>query len=538
MTETHNTPEGHWWQREAIYEVYPRSFLDTDGDGVGDLTGIRRKLDYLEWLGVGAIWLTPVFRSPMRDFGYDISDYMEVDPTFGTLADLDQLLTAAHARGIKVILDFVPNHTSDQHPWFLESRSSRGSAKRDWYIWRQPAPDGGAPNNWLCVLGTSAWQLDSQTGEYYYHAFLPEQPDLNWRHNEVRAAMLEVMRYWLDRGFDGFRVDVIWHLMKDEQFRDNPVNPAYVAGMPADQRFQAVFSTDRPDVHEVIAEWRRLVDSYPAVVLIGEAYLPVERLVAYYGTSDAPGVHLPFNFHLFSVDWSADAIAKLVETYEAALPENAWPNWVLGNHDQSRIASRLGPERARLAAFLVLTLRGTPTIYYGDELGMTDVAIPNEQVRDTFGQRVLGLGRDAERTPMLWSGESNAGFTNGSPWLPVSPDSATQNVTALTEDKRSILWLYRRLLGLRREQPALSIGGFTSLGTQQDVFSFLRQDGKTTFLVMLNFNAVTKVATAPLEGEMQVVLSSTLEREGERYRGTIPLGSFEALLLRPAPAAA
>ena len=533
MTETYSAPGGEWWQQEAIYEVYPRSFLDTDGDGIGDLIGIRRKLDYLRWLGVGAIWLTPVFPSPMRDFGYDIADYREVDPAFGTLRDLDQLLAEAHAHDIKVILDFVPNHTSDQHPWFQESLSSPASAKRAWYIWRPPAPAGGPPNNWLSILGTSAWQLDSQSGEYYYHAFLPEQPDLNWRNPEVRAAMLDVMRFWLDRGFDGFRVDVIWHLIKDEQFRDNPVNPAYIEGMAADQRLSPVFSTDRPEVHDVVVEWRTLIDGYPGAVLIGEAYLPVERLVAYYGDETRREVHLPFNFQMFWAEWSAPAIAQLVESYEGTLNHAAWPNWVLGNHDQPRIGSRLGSERARLAAFLLLTLRGTPTIYYGDELGMTDVPVPPEQVQDTFGQRVLGLGRDPARTPMQWSAEPNAGFTTGTPWLPVPPGAATRNAAALTEDARSILWLHKRLLSLRRDEPALSMGSFVSMGAQDGVFSFLRQDGESTFLVMLNFDSTSTSAVAPLEGELEIALSSHLDREGERCRQGIPIGPFEALLLRP-----
>ncbi|HET7037559.1 MAG TPA: alpha-amylase family glycosyl hydrolase, partial [Thermomicrobiaceae bacterium] len=349
-----------WWQRGIIYHIYPRSLQDSNGDGIGDLPGITARLDYLQWLGVDAIWLSPIFTSPMADFGYDVSGYRAIHPMFGTLADFDRLVAAAHERGLKVILDYVPNHTSEQHPWFLESRAARHNPRRDWYIWRDPAPDGGPPNNWVSNFGGSAWEWDEPTGQYYYHAYLREQPDLNWRNPEVRRAMLDVLRFWLDRGVDGFRVDALRQVIKDADLRDNPPNPAHTPDQGPYAALLPVYSADRPEVHEIIRELRAVIDAYPNRLMIGELYLPLERLVAYYGEHGS-GVHLPANFHLILTPWRAADIAALVDTYEGLLPEGAWPNWVLGNHDRHRIASRVGPEQARVAAILLLTLRGTPT---------------------------------------------------------------------------------------------------------------------------------------------------------------------------------
>ena len=307
-----------WWQRGIIYQVYPRSFQDSNGDGIGDLRGITQRLDYLRWLGIDGVWISPIYPSPMKDFGYDVADYCGIHPQFGTLEDFDDLIREAHGRGLKVILDFVPNHTSDQHPWFLESRSSRSNPKRDWYIWRDPARDGGPPNNWLSNFGGSGWQFDEGTRQYYYHAFLPEQPDLNWRNPEVIEAMLGVLRFWLERGVNGFRVDVIWHLMKDAEFRDNPPNPTWTPDGNPFHEFLPVYTSDRPEVHDVIARMRRLFDEYDERVLIGEIYLPIERLVHYYG-EDLSGAHLPFNFQLLLAPWDARHIGQLIQEYEAAV---------------------------------------------------------------------------------------------------------------------------------------------------------------------------------------------------------------------------
>jgi alpha-glucosidase len=516
-----------WWQRGTIYQVYPRSFMDSDGDGVGDLPGITSRLEHLSWLGVDAVWISPIYPSPMADFGYDVADYTGVHPLFGTLDDFDRLLAEAHARGLKVILDFVPNHSSDQHPWFAESRSSRDNPKRDWYIWRDPAPDGGPPNNWLSCFGGSGWEYDRATGQYYYHAFLPEQPDLNWRNPEVVQAMLDVLRFWLDRGVDGFRVDVIWHLIKDDAFRDNPPNPEWREGMDPFNALVPAQTTDRPEVHDVIARMRRLFDEYEARVLIGEIYLPVERLVQYYG-ADLTGAHLPFNFQLVQAPWNARHIARLIAEYEAALPEGGWPNWVLGNHDQHRIATRVGAAQARVAAMLLLTLRGTPTLYYGDEIGMEDVPIPPELVQDPFEKNVpgKGLGRDPERTPMQWSAAENAGFTTGTPWLPLAPTWRTVNVEAQRDDPRSMLTLYRRLLALRRAEPALEVGRIELIEAGGDVLAYVRGDA---FLVALNLGA--NPHDLPCAGGA-ILLSTHLDREGERPDGVLHLRPDEGVVVR------
>jgi len=478
---------GPWWQRGVVYQVYPRSFQDTDGDGVGDLGGIERRLDYLSALGIDAIWISPICPSPMADFGYDVADYCDVDPLFGGLDDFDRLIAAAHGRGIKVILDFVPNHSSDRHPWFLESRSSRQSARRDWYIWRDPAPDGGPPNNWISDFGGSAWEWDGASGQYYYHAFLKEQPDLNWRNPDVRHAMLDALRFWLDRGVDGFRIDVLWHLIKAEDFPDNPLNPHYHPSLGEMHKVMQLHSTDQPEVHEIAVEMRRLADSYGDRVLIGEIYLPIEKLMTYYGRAQ-DGVHLPFNFQLIDAAWNARGIARIIQQYEAALPPGGWPNWVLGNHDRPRVAAKLGEAQARVAAMLLLTLRGTPTIYYGDELGIGDVEIPADRVRDPRELREpgLGLGRDPVRTPMPWDGSANAGFSSGEPWLPLNHDWRQRNVAAQERDPGSMMHLYRQLLAIRRAHEALSVGSIELIDCEGDVLAYERSAGEDRLLVALN----------------------------------------------------
>jgi len=420
-----------WWQRGVIYQVYPRSFQDTNDDGIGDLNGISSRLDYLVDLGVEAIWISPIFPSPMRDFGYDVSDYCAIHPLFGSLADFDSLLEAAHARGVKVILDFVPNHTSDEHPWFQESRSSKLHPRRDWYVWRDAKPDGSPPNNWESEFGGPAWSFDEVSGQYYYHAYLKQQPDLNWRNPDVERSMCEVLKFWFDRGVDGFRVDAIHHLHEDEEDRDNPPNPSWRPGMEPKRRWLQIRTIDQPGVHASIRAMRQVADAYADRVMIGEAYLPIDQLMAYYG-ADLTGFHLPFNFHLISTAWNPQAIASLIEAYEAALPIGGWPNWVLGNHDRSRVASRVGRAQARVAAMLLLTLRGTPTIYQGEELGMVDTPIPPHLVQDPLERNVPGfnLGRDPVRTPMPWSPEPHGGFTAGQPWLPLGADAGVKRLLA------------------------------------------------------------------------------------------------------------
>jgi alpha-glucosidase len=506
-----------WWQTGVIYQIYPRSFQDSNGDGVGDLRGIISRLPYLAELGVDAIWLSPIFVSPMADFGYDIADYTDIDPLFGTLDDFDALLAAAHHHGLKLILDLVPNHTSDQHPWFLESRASRESEKRDWYIWRDPKAGGGMPNSWRSDFGGSGWEYDSATGQYYYHAFLSRQPDLNWRNPKVRAAMFDVMRFWLRRGVDGFRVDVIWHLIKDDQFRDNPPNPRFCVGDPPHQAVIPLYTADRPEVHFVIAEMRRVTDEFDDRVLIGEIYLPIERLVAYYGR-DLSGVHLPFNFTLLSAPWHAREIATLIDAYEAALPPGGWPNWVLGNHDRPRIASRVGREQARVAAMLLLTLRGTPTIYYGDELGMDQVPIRPQDVRDRFELNVpgKGLGRDGCRTPMQWDGSRHAGFSSAKPWLPLAENYPVVNAAEESEEPGSMYRLYRRLIELRKSRPSLQLGSYRPVVASGDLLLYLRERGEEHTLVALNLGSEPTTLPCPAgmaNGRVLLSTNGDIDRE-------------------------
>jgi alpha-glucosidase len=522
-----------WWQRGIIYQIYPRSFMDSNGDGVGDLPGIISQLDYLQWLGVDAIWISPIFPSPMADFGYDVSNYTDIHPLFGTLADFDRLVAEAHRRHLKVILDYVPNHTSDQHHWFIASRASPHNPRRDWYIWRDPAPDGGPPNNWRSVFGGSAWEWDAPTSQYYYHAYLKEQPDLNWWNPEVQAAMLDVLRFWLERGVDGFRLDALRQLIKDDQLRDNPPNPAYHPGQGPYDALLPVYTTDRPEVHEIIALMRRIVDAYDERLLIGELYLPIERLVTYYGVRGS-GIHLPFNFHLIHVPWQARHIEKLIKVYEAALPPDGWPNWVFGNHDQHRLATRIGSAQGRVAAVLLLTLRGTPTLYYGDELGMHDVAIPPALVQDPWEKNVpgLGLGRDPERTPMQWDSSAHAGFTTGTPWLPVATDYQTVNVTVERDDPMSMLTLYRRLIALRRATPALSVGSYVGLDAHDDLLAYVRTQAGQRCLVVLNLGPQPQLfESRQVEIQGHVVLSTHLDRADETVRGTIELRGDEGVIV-------
>jgi alpha-glucosidase len=522
-----------WWRNGIFYQIYPRSFQDSNGDGVGDIAGIVERLPYLVALGVEAVWLSPVFPSPMADFGYDISDYTGVDPLFGTMDDFDRLVDAAHTAGLRVILDLVPNHTSDMHPWFIESRGSRNNPKRDWYLWRDPAPDGSAPNNWLSEFGGSAWQYDGETGQYYYHAFLAQQPDLNWRNPEVRQAIYDVMRFWLRKGVDGFRVDVIWHLIKDAEFRDNPPNPYFREGRPPHEKILTRYSTDQPEVLDVVAEMRRVVDEFDARVLIGEIYLPVERLVAYYG-NDLKGAQMPFNFALLSTLWSARSIERIIAEYEAALPPGAWPNWVLGNHDRPRVASRVGKDQARVAAMLLLTLRGTPTLYYGDEIGMHQVAIAPDQVRDPFEKNVpgIGVGRDGCRTPMQWDATPHAGFSTATPWLPLPDDFPHENVVNLEADTKSILHLYKALIGLRRKLPQLVSGSYTPIAADGDLLLYRRRSETGSVVIALNLGAEpVSIASDAIGLDGEILLSTFLDRQSEKIESALDLRGNEGVVI-------
>ncbi len=506
-----------WWKHGVVYQIYPRSFMDSNGDGVGDLEGIRTRLGHLAWLGVDAIWLSPIFPSPMADFGYDVSDYCEIDPEFGTLADFDRLLADAHAHGIRVILDWVPNHTSEQHAWFLESRASRTSAKRDWYVWRDPATDGGPPNSWVSIFGGPAWQLDPKTGQYYLHSFLVEQPDLNWRNPEVVAAMHGTLRFWLDRGVDGFRIDVIHRIAKDPLLRDNPPSATLGPGYGGQLH---VYDENHADVHAFLRGIRAVLDEYDERMTVGEVYIMDPSQVAgYYGRGDE--LHLAFNFSFLRSPWSAADFAREIAAFDALVPVEGWPDVVLSNHDVPRHATRyddpvLGDARARVAAILLLTLRGTPFLYYGEEIGMRNVEVPSERMRDPLAVTLHpSLSRDPERTPMHWSAEPGAGFTTGAPWLPIGRDVVMRNVDAQREDRTSLLWLYRDLLELRRTTPALERGSWRALDAPDGVLAYERRHGDSRVIVALNFGAEPCAAGLPPAR----VLGGLPTRHGESLPG-------------------
>ncbi len=522
--------ERRWWQSEAIYQLLVPSFLDTDGDGLGNLDGVTARLDYLEWLGVGAVWLSPCYPTPLKELGYDVSDYQDIEPRFGSLQAFDRLLEEAHRRDLRVILDWVGNHTSAQHPWFRESRTSRDNPRRNWYLWRDARPDGSPPNNWVSVFGGSVWQWDANTSQYYLHTFLDSQPDLNWREPAVRAAMLSAMRFWLDRGVDGFRLDAAPLFFKDPEWRDNPVNPDYVPGQLPDSTLLPVHTRNQPGLHELFAELRSLVDGYRGDrVLLGEFYVPFDELVAFYGTAQ-PELHLPLNLSLTWSEWKADVIGRTIAEYQRQAAGRGWPTTTLDTHDQLRIVARAGIEQARVAALLLLTQRGTPTIYYGDEIGMRGVAIPAEQAIDPQGRRT-GRNRDPTRTPMQWSSDTHAGFSDVEPWLPIGVDRDVANVASQSRDAGSLLTLYRRLLELRAAEPVLRDGAHEALQSGPGVVAYGRGSGARRLVVVLNFRH--EPATHVFGGELKghVVLSSFLDREGEPVERQARLRADEGLVL-------
>ena len=503
-----------WWKHAVIYEIYPRSFQDSNHDGIGDINGIAQRLDYLKSLGVDAIWITPMYPSPQVDFGYDIADYEGIDPQYGTMGDLDKLFKQAKQRGIRVIMDMVMNHTSDQHPWFLESKSSKTSPKRDWYIWHDPAPGGGPPNNWQSWFGHSAWTLDPATGQYYYHYFYIQQPDLNWRNPEVRKAMYDVLRFWLDKGAAGFRVDAISRLFEDPDLHDDPILPGTNAF--GDPNIEHKYTDNLPEVHDVLREMRQLLESYPGnPVLISEADEPnILELSRMYGQHNDE-VQLPMDFQIADLNQlSAPKFRKLFEDVENN-PAHGWPEYFFSNHDQARQWDRYGDgshndQIAKLMATLELTPRATPQMYYGEELGMrTTEPTRIEDVKDPEGRTgwPKEKGRDGERTPMQWTPAApNAGFTSPTtrPWLPIPPSASTVNVETESKDPDSILNFYKNLLVLRRTEPALVNGGYSTINPDDPhVFSFLRHylgRGRSV-LVALNMSAQPQTVTYNLSAQ-------------------------------------
>ncbi len=525
-----------WWQQAVFYQIYPRSFADSDGDGVGDLPGIRSHLDDLVWLGVDALWISPFYRSPMVDFGYDVSDYCDVDPLFGSIEDFDGLIADAHAAGLRVVIDWVPNHTSDQHPWFVDASSGRDSAHRDWYVWRDVAPGGAPPNNWVAAfdLSAPAWTLDERTGQWYLHLFEEAQPDLDWDEPGVVTAMHGVLRFWLDRGVDGFRADVIHCIGKDPDLPDDP--PA-VAGIPHSAL------NDVPVTHQRLRDIRTLVDGYPDErVVVGEVYLlSTEAVATYYGDGDE--LHLAFNFPPLYALWQEPAWAECIDrTVDALDPRKAWPTWVLSNHDNprhrtrfDRAASFLGEDgpttarrsepRARAAAVLLMTLRGTPFLFQGEELGLQDAVVPPERAVDPGG-------RDGSRAPVPWDTTADHGWPSpggGGTWLPFPPEADRRNYSAQREDAASMLHLYRRLLALRHDEPALRLGSFERLEVADGLLAFTRSLDGRSWLVMVNFTdrdvdvtgTVGRPAAITAFADATVVLASDGRGEHRTFDGLV-----------------
>lgn len=536
-----------WWQSAVFYQIYPWSFQDSNNDGIGDLAGIRSRLDYLRGgaagsLGVDAIWLSPIYPSPMRDFGYDVADYCSVDARFGTPADFDALMREAHQRGIKVIMDLVLNHTSDRHPWFLESRIARSSAKRDWYCWADGRPFGRRPNNWNARFGGSSWAWDPGSRQYYLHSFLKEQPDLNWHHPPVRAAMWDVVRFWIERGVDGFRLDAINWLGKDTGWPDNPLR----LGLRGYTRQHHRYDRDQPMAHEIMRELRQVVSAYPDVVLIGEAAADTPGGPAsFYGRGDDE-LHLVFDFRLMKSAWRADRFRRFLAEHVPAIPAGGWPTIVFSNHDQPRHIDRYGAggnpaARARAAALLLFTMPGTPFLYYGEELGMRNGTLRYRELRDPYTKRFWPFrpGRDPARTPMQWDASPHAGFTTGRPWLPVAHDYVRFNVARETRDPRSLWSLYQRLIQLRRASDALTHGTcrLVERGPEDCLFfeREARKDDGTEehMLVAVNFSDRMRRIALPGEWREGRVLLSTDADSGE-MRGdpsNLRLGPNEGLLI-------
>jgi len=533
----------HWWQDAVFYQIYPWSFADSNGDGIGDLAGIRGRLDYLAALGVDALWLSPFFKSPMRDMGYDVADYRDVDPVFGTLDDFKALLAGAKARGLRVVLDLVANHSSDEHPWFAEARSSKDSPRHGWYLW---VPDTGRPpNNWkaLLELGT-AWHPNPATGERYLGTFTRHQPEFDWRNREVREAIYDVMRYWFALGVDGFRLDVATAYFKDAELRSNP----FSLNANPDMLQKHLYDRNRPECHEVFREMRELADEAGERVLIGEPHGQAAELAASCYGERGDELHMAFDLDFIRQKWSAAELRRAAERWYAALPGGAWPNFTLSNHDVPRHAfrfrardPRVNDGRVRVAAAMLLTLRGTPFLYYGEEIGMTCVRVPRSALRDCVGIKTWPFmfpGRDPDRTPMQWDGSANAGFTTGRPWLPVNPDYESRNAAAQAADPCSLLSWYKSLIALRRERAELRQGDLRFLDLGRGILAYERDahdDGSASAvlrpgraLVILNFSSRRRLVR--LGRGARVILGSEREAGEPLAAGELALAPLEVIV--------
>lgn len=533
-----------WWKTAVMYQIYSRSYYDSNGDGFGDLNGIISKLDYLVDLGVDAIWLTPIYPSPDDDYGYDTTDHCGIDPRYGTMQDFDLLVKEVHQRGIRIIMDIVLAYTSDQHPWYVESRKSRDNPYHDYYLWRDPAPGGKVPNNWLSIFGGKAWEYVPELGQYYFHFFYKPQPDPNWRNPKVRKAQLDVFKFWLARDVDGFRLDVFNLYFKDDQFRNNPpvTKSNRPPGLEALRPFgwqDHTYDFDRPEVMPVLKEIRSILDAKPGSYAVGETLVPTATKAAGYCGPDR--LHQAFNFKLLECPWNARRFLGATLDWENALGGN-WPNNVLSNHDRKRIAERYArgedDGRLKVAAALLMTLRGTVFIYYGDEIGMRDVHLKRSELLDPMGVHYwpVNAGRDGCRSPMQWDGSGNAGFSKAKPWLKVHPDGAARNVAAQQKDPRSLFHFYRKMINCRKEHPALLEGDFIPLTKEpKEILAYLRRSGDETVMVILNFSVGSRKLKldAGIAGYKWEILVSTHERQEITFvDNAIVLSGDEALVLK------
>lgn len=521
---------------QVIYQIYPRSFKDTNGDGIGDLPGITEKLDYIAELGATDIWLSPIYPSPMVDFGYDVADYTDIDPVFGTLEDFDRLMAEAGKRKLRMVLDLVGNHTSDQHPWFLDSRSSRDSDKRDWYVWRDPLPDGSAPNNWLSVFGGSAWEFDNATGQYYLHSFATQQPDLNWRNGEVREAIKDVMRFWLDKGVAGFRLDAINWIAKDPLFRDDKPNPTY--DLPYKQLYGSLLhvnSQGKPELLDYLNELAAVLESYGDRFMITESHFDQENALEgyfeFYQRVDSR-VAAPFSFPPLYLPWNAASYREFFDAFEAGLHVSGTPIYVTGNHDQPRLADRIGQDALRASAVLFLSLPGTMVVYYGEEIGMQNGTIPAEAIHDELERQGVPertQGRDPARTPMQWTPGPHAGFTTGKPWLPIGQEYEATNVEVETNDPQSLLSLYKQLLAFRTSSQVIAKGSYQPLKLDSDnLFGYVREYNGEKIGVIVNFS---REHTMHCEIQGELLISTHNAKTADE-----PLRPLEGRLVKILPA--
>ena len=540
------TPNLEWWKTTIIYQCYPRSFQDSNNDGDGDLRGIMNRTDYFVEIGVKTVWLNPIFKSPQRDGGYDISDFYSIDSLYGTKDDLKALLDELHSKGIQLLLDFVPNHTSDEHPWFVESRKDRTNAKRDWYIWANGQDDGNPPNNWISVFGGSAWTYDSTTNQYYFHQFSDYQPDLNYRNHEVQAAMEDVLRFWLDLGVDGFRFDAVKHLLEDPAFKNEARDTSYSGPLncTTDISSNACYgslvhnlTTDYPGIHDIVRSWRQVFDSYkPERFMVGEIYDPPEVIMSYYG-ENGDEFNFPFNFFLLgNSNWTGVAVEETIYRWLDNIPEGAWPNWVLGNHDNPRVATRVGNYLAAAMNVLLLTLPGTPTTYYGEEIFMTNnMNIPKNETRDPAAHR------DGERTPMQWDNSAHAGFTSDSvkPWLPLPANSTIFNVQVERNDDRSMLTLYKKLAELKSKYAAFQFSDYTAIQSTNETFAYARyhKSSSDRFIIVVNFSVTNQtvdldsIVSSSEYSSPSIYLSTSLNRTGSVDLKAVGLGPGEAVVI-------